>query len=264
MREFSAEYLETTRVGMWADSREALADLDLSARERVLDVGCGTGELTRVLREESSAEVVGLDADRSLLESVDPPRLQGDALSLPVADDSFDLVVCQALLVNLPDPAAAVAEFARVSTDLVAAIEPNNAAVSVTSSADPEARLARRARELYLQGISTDATLGADAAGVFESAGLTDVTTARYDHERRIEPPYSEHAVEAARRKASGEGLEADRETMLAGDATPEEVDDLREAWRAMGRDVIAQMQADEYHRREVVPFFVTVCSVPE
>nr|WP_217630203.1 class I SAM-dependent methyltransferase [Halorientalis regularis] len=249
---------------MWADSREALADLDLSARERVLDVGCGTGELTRVLREESPAEVVGLDADRGLLASVDPPRLQGDALSLPVADDSFDLVVCQALLVNLPDPAAAVAEFARVSTDLVAAIEPNNAAVSVTSSADPEAHLAQRARELYLQGISTDATLGADAAGVFEAAGLTDVTTARYDHERRIDPPYSEHAVEAARRKASGEGLATDRETMLAGDATPEEVDDLREAWRAMGRDVIAQMQADEYHRREVVPFFVTAGSAPE
>jgi len=264
VREFSAEYLETTRAGMWADSREALADLDLSARERILDVGCGTGELTRVLRAESPAEVVGLDADRGLLESVDPPRLQGDALSLPVADDSFDLVVCQALLVNLPDPAAAVAEFARVSTDLVAAIEPNNAAVSVTSSADPEASLARRAREMYLQGVPTDATLGADAASVFESAGLTDVTTTRYDHERRIEPPYSEHAVEAARRKASGEGLEADRETMLAGDATPEEVDDLRTAWRAMGRDVIDQMQADEYHRREVVPFFVTAGRVPE
>nr|WP_227739052.1 class I SAM-dependent methyltransferase [Halorientalis pallida] len=249
---------------MWADSREALADLDLPARDRVLDVGCGTGELTRVLREESPAEVVGLDADRGLLASVDPPRLQADALSLPVADDSFDLVVCQALLVNLPDPAAAVAEFARVSSELVAAIEPNNAAVSVTSSADPEAQLARRARELYLQGVSTDATLGADAAGVFEETGLTDMTTTRYDHERRIEPPYSEHAVEAARRKASGEGLAVDRETMLAGDATPEAVDDLREAWRAMGRDVVVQMQADEYHRREVVPFFVTAGHVSE
>ena len=264
MREFSAEYLETTRAGMWADSRDALADLELSARERVLDVGCGTGELTRVLREESPAEVVGLDADRGLLASAGSPRLRGDALSLPVADDSFDLVVCQALLVNLPDPAAAVAEFARVSTELVAVVEPNNAAVSVTSSAEPEAALAQRAREIYLQGVSTDATLGADAAGAFESAELTDVTTAQYDHERRIDPPYSERAVEAARRKASGAGLAADRETMLAGDATPEDLDDLREAWRAMGRDVISQMQAEEYHRREVVPFFITVGTVPE
>ncbi|WP_418771173.1 class I SAM-dependent methyltransferase [Halorientalis halophila] len=262
MRQFSAEYLEATRVGMWDDSRAALDGLALPSRERVLDVGCGTGELTRVLREESPGTVVGLDADRELLASVDSPRVQGDAVRLPFADDSFDLVVCQALLVNLPDPAAAVAEFRRVSTDLVAAIEPDNAAVSVTSSADPEARLSRRAREMYLDGVSTNAALGADAADVFEDVGLSDVRTSRYDHERRIDPPYSEQAVQAARRKASGDGLEVDRETMLAGDATPEDVDDLRAAWREMGRDVIRQMQTEDYRRREVVPFFVTIGSV--
>jgi SAM-dependent methyltransferase len=244
---------------MWAESREALGELALDSRERVLDVGCGTGELTAVLREETGGTVVGLDADRELLDHVAPPTVQGDALALPFPDDAFGLVVCQALLINLPDPAAAVREFARVSNDRVAAVEPDNSAVAIDSTADPEARLARRARDLYLDGIETDVALGADAADAFEAAGLDDVSTRRYVHERTVEPPYSTEAVEAARRKASGAGLDDDRATMLAGDATPEQLDDLRQAWRAMGRAVVAQMQAGDYYRRERVPFFVTV-----
>lgn len=267
VREFSAEYLQTTRAGMWDDSRAALEPLALETRERVLDAGCGTGELTRVLREEmagaeaeeETGDVIGLDADQILLTDVEPPIVRGDALNLPFRDDTFDLVVCQALLINLPDPTAAVREFARVSSDLVAAIEPDNSAVSVTSTVESEARLAAQAREFYLNGVETDVTLGADATQCFEAAGLSAVSTHRYDHERRIEPPYSQAAIEAARRKASGAGLEDDRETMLAGDVTPTELDDLRQAWRAMGRDVIEQMQTETYHRNETVPFFVTV-----
>ena len=259
MREFSAEYLRDTRAGMWDGSRAALSGLELSGRERVLDVGCGTGEMTAVVRAETPGTVVGVDADRSLLSHVDPPTLQGDALELPVRDDAVDLVTCQALLINLPDPAAAAAEFARVSSDLVAAAEPDNGAVSVTSTADAEADLEARARDRYIEGVETDVTLGADAAEAFEAAGLRDVSTTRYDHERTVEPPYSERDLAAARRKASGEGLTDDRATMLRGEATPADLDDLREAWRAMGRTVVEQMQAGAYRRREVVPFYVTV-----
>ena len=259
MRRFSADYLETTRSGMWADSREALSDLDIGGCERILDVGCGTGELTRVLREESDADVVGLDADAGLLSSVPGPTVQGDATRLPFADGSFDLVVCQALLINLPDPVSAVREFARVASERVAAVEPNNGAVTVNSTVDSEPRLARRAREFFLDGVDTDVELGADAADVFEAADLDVVSTRRYDQELRVEPPYGEPAVRAARRKATGEGLAADRETILDGEATPEEYDALREQWRQMGRDVVTQMQTDDYERRETVPFFVTV-----
>lgn len=259
MRRFSAEYLRTTREGMWDDSRAALDGLELDTRSRVLDVGCGTGELTGVLRAETPGSVIGLDVDGELLSHADPPVVRGDALRLPFSEDTFDLVVCQALLINLPEPATAIREFRRVSRDLVAAIEPDNAAVSISSTADREAALAERARELFLDGNETDASLGADTAAVFEAAGLNDITTRRYDHERRTEPPYSETAVEAARRKATGDALTDDRETMLAGDTTPEDIDDLRQDWRAMGRAVIEQMQDDAYRRHETVPFYVTV-----
>ncbi|PSP83897.1 SAM-dependent methyltransferase [Halobacteriales archaeon QS_6_64_34] len=244
---------------MWADSREALSDLELGECQRMLDVGCGTGELTRVLREESNGDVVGLDADADLLASVPGPTVRGDATRLPFADDSVDLVVCQALLINLPDPVAAVREFARVASDRVAAVEPNNGAVTVQSTVDSEPRLARRARSLFLDGVGTDVELGADAADVFAAADLDVVSTRRYDQELTVEPPYGEGAVRAARRKATGEGLATDRETILAGDTTPEEYDALREQWREMGRAVVTQIGTEEYERRETVPFFVTV-----
>jgi SAM-dependent methyltransferase len=259
VRRFSADYLESTRRGMWADSREALAELRLADCERVLDVGCGTGELAAVLREESDGLVVGLDRDPELLRRVDGPAVRGDALSLPFPDDAFDCVVCQALLINLPDPGAAVSEFARVAGERVAAVEPDNSAVTVESSVEREPALARRARELYLRGVETDVALGADAADLFREAGLSDVSTRRYDHERVVEPPYGEAEMAAVGRKATGEGLASDRETMLAGEATAEQLDALREAWREMGREAVEQAQDGEYRRREVVPFFVTV-----
>jgi ubiquinone/menaquinone biosynthesis C-methylase UbiE len=272
MRRFSEEYLSATRAGMWAD-REALADLDLAARRRVLDVGAGTGELTRVLREEvaggdeSDAErerdcqVIAVDADPALLGDVAPPSLVGDATRLPVSDDTVDLVVCQALLVNLGEPAAALGEFARVSTDRVAAIEPDNSTVTVESTVDSETPLARRARKLYLQGSTVDPALGA-ARDLFERSGLSAVTVRRYDHVRTVTPPYSEQALESARRKASGAGLETDRKALLSAGLTAEAFDRLRSEWRAMGRHIVEQMRVGEYRRRETVPFYVTVGQV--
>ena len=261
MRDFSADYLRRTREGMWDDSRAALEALSLDDRERILDVGCGTGELSRVLAEESPGEVIGCDADRTLLaraaDSVEV--VAGDAHRLPFPDDTFDLVVCQALLINLPDPAAAVAEFARVSSELVAAIEPDNGAVTVESTVDAESTLSARARRAYLAGVDTDVGLGADARGAFASANLDVVSTVRYNHARRVEPPYETTALEAARRKASGAGLADDRETMLASDLSQTEYDELRAAWREMGRAVVDQMGEGRYTRIETVPFYVTV-----
>ncbi|MFW6045931.1 MAG: class I SAM-dependent methyltransferase, partial [Natronomonas sp.] len=119
MRRFSAEYLRETRRGMWEDSREALSPLELSRRNRILDVGCGEGALTRVLAEATKAAVIGCDREPDLLSKLDLPAVRGDALTLPFVDSSFDLVVCQALLINLPDPVDAIEEFARVSSETV-------------------------------------------------------------------------------------------------------------------------------------------------
>ena len=257
MRRFSPEYLAHARRGLWSD-RSALAHLGLDDRDRVLDVGCGSGEFTRVLESASGATVFGLDADPAHLCDPGSTGVVGDATALPFDDGSFDLVVCQALLVNLPDPTAAVEEFARVSSDRVAAIEPDNAAVTVESSVPAEGWLSRRAREAYIEGVETDVTLGAPVEA-FRAAGLADVRTACRRHEKRIEPPYTEVALESAARKATGGRLDEQRETLLAGGMNPAEYDDLRSEWRAMGRRVAEAMRAGTYERTETVPYHVTV-----
>ncbi|MFB6353799.1 MAG: class I SAM-dependent methyltransferase [Halobacteriales archaeon] len=259
MRRFSAEYLADTRRGFWAD-REALAALDLERRQRVLDVGCGTGSLADVLRAETDARVVCLDADVSLLREVDAgDRIVGDATRLPVADGTFDLVACQALLVNLPRPVDAVRAFAGASSELVAAVEPDNAAVTVESTVEAEADLAARARAAYLDGLDTDATLGSEVAALFEAAGLRDVTTTRHDLVREVAPPYEPRDVEAARRKATASRLADHEPELRAGGLSAAEYEALLDDWRAMGRAAAEQLRAGEYRRTETVPFYVTV-----
>lgn len=262
MRRFSAEYLADTRAGLW-DDPSALAAFGLDAGEVALDVGCGSGSLTRALRtQEPNATVVGLDADRTLLEHVEAPTLQADGTRLPIQDRSIDLITCQALLINLDDPLAAVREFARVSRDRVAVVEPDNASVAVESTAPSEAALARRAREAYVDGVSTDVTLGSRAAAVLREAGL-EVTSAsvRY-HQRTVEAPYADRDLEAARRKAAGTRLRESRETLLEGGLSETEYDALLADWRAMGRTAIEQMDRGDYRRAEVVPFHVVVGTV--
>ncbi|MFW6003504.1 MAG: class I SAM-dependent methyltransferase [Halanaeroarchaeum sp.] len=264
MRRFSPEYLRDTRRGLW-DDRDALTSLDLASHDRILDVGCGTGELSRVLREESTATVVGIDADRALLEHADDPDelVQGDAVQLPFADESFDLVVCQALLINLPDPLAAVREFARVSGGLVAAIEPDNSQVGVESTVESEARLAERARSRYIRGVETDVTLGQAVSERFRAAGLESIQTVRHPLIRTVVSPYSDADVESAMRKARGTRIDEQRGTLRAGGLTPAEIDALKDDWQAMGRAVVEQMAAGEYEREAIVPFYVTVGRVP-
>ncbi|MFW5956469.1 MAG: class I SAM-dependent methyltransferase [Halorhabdus sp.] len=262
MRRYDAEYLEHTRQGMWDDSREALSSLELSTRQRVLDVGSGIGALTRVLREEVPGQVVGVDADRTLLEHADGPVVVGDAHRLPFVDGAFDLVICQALLINLLDPVTTLEEFARVSRDRVAVVEPDNSAVWIDSTVEREAKLADRARTYYLDGVGTDVTLGADARSLLADAGLSEIDVTRYEHARTVSPPYSKRDLQAARRKASGRGLEDDRPTMLAGGLTAAEYDALRSDWRAMGRAAVEQMQNGVYERTETVPFYVAVGTV--
>ncbi len=256
MRRFSAAYLSATRDGMWAD-RDALSDLSLSTCQSALDVGAGTGILTQVLREETPGQVVALDADYTLLSTVPPPCVVGDATRLPVQSHSFELVICQALLINLPDPASAVSEFVRATSDRVAAVEPDNSAVTVESSVETEPTLAKKARNHYLRGTDVNPALGA-VESLFADAGLQEIRVRRYDHVLTVEPPYTEQALESARRKASGAGIESDRATLRAAGLSADAVDSLRTEWREMGREVVRQMQTGEYWRRETIPFYVT------
>lgn len=259
VRRFDSDYLNRTRRGMWTD-RGALKPARLSEASSVLDVGCGNGEFTRVLAEGSDGEGVGCDADRSHLrdvrDSLGVPVVAGDAYALPFADVSFGVVACQALLVNLREPQRAVDEMARVASERVVCVEPDNSAVRVESSVDDEAELARRSRRRYLAGVSTDPALGEDAAELLRDAGLRNVTVTEHEQRLVTEPPYDGGDVKAVRRKASGESFRGRRDEMEGDDET---LDALRDRWREIGREAALQVSEGDYVRRETVPFYVVV-----
>ena len=92
--------------------------------DRVLDVACGTGVVTRVALERVGSEgsVTGLDINPAMLDvarvkSPDVQFVRGSALTLPFDDAAFDVVLCQLGLQFFPNRAAALAQMRRVLAD---------------------------------------------------------------------------------------------------------------------------------------------------
>ena len=88
--------------------------------KRVLDAGCGTAYGSAILAGANATEVVGVDHDAAVLESV-RPSMPGnvsleaaDVRNLPHADGSFDVAVCFEVIEHVDDPEDVVAELRRV------------------------------------------------------------------------------------------------------------------------------------------------------
>jgi demethylmenaquinone methyltransferase/2-methoxy-6-polyprenyl-1,4-benzoquinol methylase len=93
--------------------------LELAPGQRCLDLAAGTGVSTVELAL-SGAYVVGADLSQGMLavgHAVRPtaPLLAADALALPFVDGCFDAVTVSFGLRNFVDPAAGLAELARVT-----------------------------------------------------------------------------------------------------------------------------------------------------
>ncbi len=94
----------------------------LGPGRRALDVCCGTGDVAFALAR-TGARVTGVDfspamlavaCERASRQAGEVEFLEGDALHLPFADDSFDAVTISYGLRNLADFAAGLAEMRRV------------------------------------------------------------------------------------------------------------------------------------------------------
>ena len=79
-------------------------------------MACGTGALTAELAALApGATVVGFDFSHEMLKRAGPGRFAaGDALQLPLADASVDVVTIAFGLRNLPEPGQGLLEFRRV------------------------------------------------------------------------------------------------------------------------------------------------------
>ena len=109
-------------------TRKQLDTLNINAAgKRVLDVGCGPGNLLVALSSDTPELLIGVDVDemflvfgRSQIEnSIDrsslvPALLRASLPTLPFADDTFDLVTCLLVMPHVPDDRLALTELARV------------------------------------------------------------------------------------------------------------------------------------------------------
>jgi ubiquinone/menaquinone biosynthesis C-methylase UbiE len=100
-----------------------LAEMTFPPGARVLDVGCGSGAITRVLaRWPRVREAVGIDPWIAFIDKASELGAgianlsfhQADGHALPFPDASFDAAVFHTALIHMDDPATALAEAHRV------------------------------------------------------------------------------------------------------------------------------------------------------
>ena len=181
-------------VGRWSRgvAEEFLAWLDVPPNRRWLDVGAGTGALTRTILERAMPEsVVAIDASaayisyaRQFVHGNRATFLVGDAMALQLEDERFDAVVSGLMLNFVSDPARALGEMIRVARrrgtvavylwDYSDGMELMRYFWTAAGELDPDAR------ELD-EGVRFPIAKRQALADLFGAAGLTDVESRGID-----------------------------------------------------------------------------------
>jgi SAM-dependent methyltransferase len=180
----------------WAPTLCAAAGV--AAGRRVLDVACGTGIVARTAADQG-ATVTGVDLNEAMLTVARRARPEldwrlGNAQKLPFADSEFDVVVSQMALMFFPDPAAALAEMARV-------VAPGGTvAVLVPGALDRQAAfapfVAMAARHAGSEAVDL-LTAYFRAGDLDELAGLLGAAGPNVTEQRRVDGIYRAPSVDA-------------------------------------------------------------------
>lgn len=99
------------------------AFLDLFSRtqaQNILEIGCGEGEMLRLMRQSSNAKLTGFDVDVPILlaakaQNPDVSLALADAHTMSYPSKAFDLVIACEVLEHVHYPAKVLAEAKRVS-----------------------------------------------------------------------------------------------------------------------------------------------------
>ncbi len=206
---------------------------------RVLDVGCGPGTITADLADRvAPGEVIGIDPDAGVVEKAraNAPGAHvvvGDVADLSdvAADGPFDVVHAHQVLLHLTDPVAALREMIRVTRPggLVAFRDCDYAGI-VHHPHDPrlDRWLAIYRGVAHAHGTEPDA--GRRVLAWAHAAGAADAT-----------PSASIWSFATPDERAWWGGQWAERivdstiaeRALAAGFATPDELADISQAWRA-------------------------------
>ncbi len=113
---WNSELYQSSHSFVWQYGRDLLVLLNAKPGERILDVGCGTGQLTAEITQ-FGAEVVGIDSSAEMIAAARKnfPQVKfevADVTALTYADE-FDVVVSNATLHWVRDQPSAIASIAR-------------------------------------------------------------------------------------------------------------------------------------------------------
>lgn len=117
--------IDQLHTGGVSASIDLIKKAGLGSDDRVLDAGCGIGGSSRLLAGEFNCRVAGIDLAGEFIDAADfltrCTKLEnliefykGSIISLPFSDNTFDVVWCQHVLMNIINKTEAVREFYRV------------------------------------------------------------------------------------------------------------------------------------------------------
>ena len=241
-------------LGPW--SKDLVDAAQLSAVDRVIDLACGTGVVTREAAERlgDDGHVTGLDLNDGMLEvarnypktgSCDVRWMQASALDTGLPDSTYDVALCQQGLQFFPDQAQALAETHRILKDggrlrfsIWAESGPYNNAVADAVRVHLNSDTARR----FLQ--SRDVPSEGELTQLFESSGFQEVKVARVEMRNRL-PKVAEFVAEH-----------------LLGVPIADRVRDLSDRERlALGADAAKRMSEFADGDDAIVPDFINLVS---
>lgn len=151
--------------------RVAVAAAGVGEGGEVLDVACGTGDLSEALAAGGASRVVGVDFSEPMLDQARAKQRRrggsgceyrfADAMDLPFGDGEFDAVTIAFGLRNIVEPRRALGEFRRVLR--------RGGRLVVLEFSEPRSRLLRSMNRLYTERIMpfTAAVIAGDRSGAY-------------------------------------------------------------------------------------------------